>query len=113
MTARRWSLRRDPNRASSVTPSGSFTRAALRCCRQLLYEAGLMDLARRRAGELCRCAKSEPRRYFVACQPLTAEGDDRRGISCRPAPQLDRCGDDLALRPIRDSHDIGLHDVRV
>src|ERR1700722_8435574 len=53
-------------------------------CRQLLYEAGLMDLARRRARELCRRAKSEPRRHLVACQPLPAEGDDRRGIGRRP-----------------------------
>src|ERR1700724_3722273 len=57
--------------------------------------------------------KGETRRDLVAGQPLAAEGDDRRGICCRPAPQLDRCGDDLALRSIRNAHDIGLHDVRM
>src|ERR1700730_14128919 len=81
--------------------------------RQLLYEAGLMDLARRRARELRRRSKGEPRRDLVAGQPLTAEGDDRRRIGCRPTPQLDRCGDDLALRPIRNADHIGLHDVRM
>ena len=50
--------------------------------------------------------KSKPRRYLVACQPLTAEGDDCRGIRCRPAPQLDCRGDDF-----RNAHDIGLHYV--
>jgi hypothetical protein len=49
-----------------------------------------MDLARRRARELCRRAKSEPRRHLVACQPLPAEGDDRRGIGRRKGRQSDR-----------------------
>ena len=33
-----------------------------------------------RPRELCRRAKSKPRRYLVAYQPLTAEGDDCRRI---------------------------------
>src|SRR6266436_7468360 len=85
-------------RTTSVAIAAPASRGAVR--RQFLSEAGLMDLARRRARELCRRAKSEPRRYLVACQPLAAEGDDRHGIGCRPGPQLDRCADDLALRPI-------------
>jgi len=50
----------------------------------LLYEAGLMDLARRRAGELCRRAQSKPRRYLVACQPLSS-GDPRLSLQERYA----------------------------
>jgi hypothetical protein len=67
-----------------------------------------MDLARRRARELCRRAKSEPRRYLVACPPLTAEAEDCRGIGCRPALQLDCRGDDF-----RNAYDMGLHDLGI
>src|ERR1700730_6635145 len=111
MTARKWSPRRTQSAQTLSCRLGLALVQRGAVCRQLLYEAGLMDLARRRARELCRRAKSEPRRHLVACQPLPAEGDDRRGIGRRPGPQLDHCGDELALRPIRNAPDLGLPEV--
>jgi hypothetical protein len=46
-------------RTTSAAIAAAVSRGAVR--RQFFYEAGLMDLARRRARELCRRAKGEPR----------------------------------------------------
>ena len=52
-------------------------------------------------------------RTVVAGTKLPSLGDTSLYFRVQPRPQLDHCGDDLALRPIRNTHDIGLHDVRM
>src|SRR5215471_5981884 len=101
----------EPTAGDQLGDRSLITADAVALCRERFCQTWLVDLADGRARHLICGIERESCRHLVGRQPLATEAEDRCGINWRAGPRLDRSGDDLALRYVRDADDVCLDDV--